>query len=137
MVFEHEGVRVTHPKLAAAFLRGVRFADEEGVFVVQLGRFRGQIEVEDCPWWVTSYDPQSGHIQLTDGSAEPLAAASLRVDPDEALRVTVKGRFPARFTRAGQAHLLDAVEFRDGIPVLRSGSRHHALPQLASALGRG
>ncbi len=121
--FVHEGQRVTHPRLHRAFLRGVRFLDDEGVFVVQLGRFRGQIEVEDTPYFVVAYDPDLGTIDLSDGTREPLAPDTLRVDPDEALRCRVKGRFQARFTHAGQAHLLDAVETRGGRLVLRAGSR--------------
>ena len=48
--FVHEGVLVRHAKLHAAFLKGVRFVEEEGVFIVQIGHFRAQIEVEDTPF---------------------------------------------------------------------------------------
>ncbi len=133
MSFVHEGQLVTHPRLYRAFLRGVRFLEKEGVFVVQLGHFRGQIEVEDTPWWVVAYDEERGLVELTDGSREPLAAHTLRSDPDGVLRCTVKGRFSARFTRAGQAHLLDQVEERDGRWQLRAGGRWLPLPELAAA----
>ncbi len=132
MRFRHEGQIVTHPRLHRAFLRGVRFLDEEGVFVVQVGRYRGQIEVEDTPFWVVAYDAESGELELTDGSSERLEAQTLSVDPDEALRCRVKGRFPARFTHAGQAHLLDALELRHGIPGLRVGGEWVQLGELAS-----
>jgi hypothetical protein len=109
MRFEHEGALVTHPRVHAALLRGVRFADTEGVWIVQLGRFRAQIDVQDVAYWVVGYDADSGCAELTDGSREPLVAATLRVDPDECLRCTVKTRFDARFTRRAQAELLEAV----------------------------
>ena len=129
--FEHEGVRVTHPKLHRAFLRGVRFLDDEGVWIVQLGRFRGQIEVEEIPFWVVAYDPATGAVQLTDGSTEPLACETLEVDSaDGVLRCRVKGRFPARFTRTGQAHLLDALEQREGAWILRLGAHSRVVPGL-------
>jgi hypothetical protein len=121
MSFWHEGQPVSHPKLYAAFLRGVRYLEEEGVFVVQLGHFRGQIEVEDTPFWVVAYDPDKGEIQLTDETCELLRADTVRADPDDVLRCTVKGRFPARFTHAGQAHLLDAVESTDAGICVRAG----------------
>ncbi len=130
MSFWHEGQRVTHPGLYRAFLRGVRYSEPEGVFVVQIGRFRGQIEVEDVPFWVVAYGPGSGEIELTDASSEPLAAETLTSDPDEVLRCTVKGRFPARFTRAAQAHLLDALELRGDALVLRAGRRRLPVPKL-------
>jgi hypothetical protein len=127
--FVHESVVVTHPRLHRALLRGVRFADQERVFVVQLGRFRGQIEVEDTPFWVVAYDPGLGAIDLTDGSSERIQPETLRRDPDEVFRLQVKGgRFPARFTRAGQAHLLDNLEQRGGAWLLRVGGRWLPVP---------
>ena len=132
----HEGVVVSHRRLHRALLRGVRFAEEEGVFVVQLGRFRGQIEVEDIPFWVVAYDPGHGSIDLSDGSSEPIGPETLCVDPDEVFRVRVKGgRFPARFTHAGQAHLLEHLEHRDGGWVLRVGRRWLPVPGLAPPRG--
>jgi len=129
----HEGVVVSHRRLHRALLRGVRFAEEEGVFVVQLGRFRGQIEVEDVPFWVVAYDPGQGSIDLTDGSSEPIVPRTLRIDADEVFRVAVKGgRFPARFTRSGQAHLLEHLERRDAGWFLRVGRRWVAVPNVAS-----
>jgi len=130
MRFRHEGQIVTHPRLHQVFLRGVRFLDEEGVFVVQVGRYRGQIEVEDTPFWVVAYDPENGEIELTDGSSEKLEARTLSRDPDEVLRCRVKGRFPARFTHAGQAHLLDALELRGATPWLRAGEEWLCLEEL-------
>lgn len=112
--FTHEGTRVTHPKLHAVLLRGVAFSEEDGVFVTRLGRFRGQIEVEDTPFFVVAYDPETGEVDLSDRTSEPLRVETLSLDPDGVLRCRVKGAFPARFSRTGQAHLLAHVETRDG-----------------------
>ncbi len=133
----HEGVVVSHARLHRALLRGVRFAEEEGVFIVQLGRFRGQIEVEDIPFWVVAYDPVEGDVDLTDGSSEPIRAETLRIDPDEVFRVDVqRGRFQARFTRTGQAHLLEHIEQRDDGWVLSAGRRWVPLPGIGPPGGR-
>ena len=122
---------MTHPKLHRAFLRGVRFLDREGVWIVQLGRFRGQIEVEDTPYWVRAYDPSDGGLSLSDETAEPLAPETLSLDPDGVLRCRVKGtRFPARFTQSGQAHLLDALELGPTGWLLRVGERLVPTPSL-------
>ena len=134
MTFWHEGVKVTHPRLHSAFLRGVGFAEEEGVFVVRLGHFRGQIEVEDTPYWVVAYDPVRGSVELTDKSEEPLRPETLSIDPDDVLRCLVKGRFPARFTREGQAHLLDSLEIEECQARVRCGSEWVAAPGLSRAL---
>ncbi len=134
MTFWHEGVKVTHPRLHAVFLRGVDFEEGEGVFVIRLRHFRGQIEVEDTPYWVVSYNPESGNVELTDRSEEPLCAETLRLDPDGVLRCTVKGRFPARFTRTGQAHLLDNLEIEGREASVRRGDAWIPLPGLVDAL---
>ena len=133
MSFWHEGVQVTHPHLFAAFLRGVRWLDEEDCFVIQLGQFRGQIEVEDVPFWVTGYDADRGELALTDHSREPLAADTLVADPDEVLRCTVKGRFAARFSWRAQAELLATVDADHNGPFLRIGARSVRLPGLAGS----
>lgn len=129
--FWHEGVRVTHPRLHAAFLAGVRWAEAEGTFVVQLGVFRGWLDVEDTAFFVTAYDPGSGELELSDRSREPLAAGTLSVDADDVLRCIVKGRFAARFTRAAQGHLLDAVEVDGDALVVRAGRERLRAPGLS------
>ena len=124
-------MRVTHPRLHDAFLAGVRWAEAEATFVVQLGRFRGWLAVEDTAFFVTAYDARSGELELSDRTREPLAADTLSVDPDDVLRCTVKGRFAARFTRAAQAHLLDAVEPDGAGFVVRAGGRRLRAPGLS------
>ncbi len=128
--FWHEGVKVTHPGLHRAFLRGVRWAEPESTFVVQVGHFRGWLDVEDIAFWVTGYDPRSGELELSDRSAEKIDPRSLSSDPDEVLRCRVKGRFPARFTRAAQAQLLDSVEIEGVAVCLRIGNRCVRVPGL-------
>lgn len=130
----HAGVPIRNRRLRAAFDRSVRYAPEEGVFVVQLGRFRGQIEVEEAAFFVRVFDAQSGELRLSDASRELLDPASLRVSPrDGALLCTVKRQLAprgllARFLHAAQAELLGAVEETpDGLR-LRARGELHALP---------
>jgi hypothetical protein len=132
----HEGVPIRNRKLRAAFDRSVRYAAEEGVFVVQLGRFRGQIEVEEAPFFVRAFDPAALELSLSDGSRELLDPASLRPSPrDGALLCTVKRDvvpqgFPARFLQSAQAELLYAVEETPDGPGLRASGALHLLPPL-------
>jgi hypothetical protein len=134
--WSHEGVPLRNARLRAAFDRSVRFLPEPGVYVVQLGRFRGQIEVEEAGFFVREFDAATGRIRLSDRSAEPLEPASLRVSPrDGALLCTVKrelstGGLPARFERSAQADLLLAVEPGPAGPRLRIGSAVHPIPEL-------
>ncbi len=132
----HEGQPVRNRKLRAAFDRGVRFLPEEGKYVVTLGRFRGEIEVEETGFFVTALDLERGLVKLSDRSEEPLDVDSLRLSPhDGALVCTVKpdlGGLPARFFHAAQAELLDAVEDGPQGPRLPlAGALRHLPAELA------
>jgi hypothetical protein len=134
--WSHEGVPIRNRRLRAAFDRGVRYVPEAGVFVVALGRFRGQIEVEEAAFFVRDFDARSGELSLSDGSREALDPATLRVSPrDGALLCTVKRALApagllARFLHAAHAELLCAVEETPDGPRLRASGRLHALPTL-------
>ncbi len=132
----HEGVPIRNRKLRAAFDRSVRYAAEEGVFVVQLGRFRGQIEVEEAPFFVRVFDAATGELRLSDGSREMLDLMSLRMSThDGALLCTVKRDvspqgLPARFFQSAQAELLCAVEETPAGLRLRARGALHRIPLL-------
>jgi hypothetical protein len=135
-VWSHEGVPIRNRRLRAAFDRGVRYLPEAGVYVVQLGRFRGQIEVEEAAFFVRGFDAPRAELELSDGSRERLDPASLRLSPrDGALLCTIKRALApqgcaARFFQAAQAELLLAVEESPGGPRLCAGGALHALPPL-------
>lgn len=134
--WSHEGHPITHPRLRAAFDRSVRWLPEEGQYVVQLGRFRGQIEVEEAGFFVRRVDLDAGTVRLSDRSVERLDPSSLRVSPrDGALLCSVKrdlhpDGLSARFLQAAQAELLLAVEDRPDGPRLRVAGALEPLPPL-------
>jgi hypothetical protein len=113
-----------------ALRAGVRFAEAERTFVVQIGPFRGWLDVEDTAFFVDAYDAETGEVDVSDRTREPLDAASLVADADDALRCTVKRRFAARFTRTAQAELLAALELEDGRVVVRAGDERRVAPRL-------
>jgi hypothetical protein len=137
----HEGQPIANRRLREAFDRGVRFLPGEGeegagVFVVTLGHFRGQIEVEEAAFFVRDFERETGAISLSDGSTESLDVESLRSSPcDGALLCRVKRDLDpagllARFGLAAQAELLHAVEDADDGPMLRIAGVLHQLPEL-------
>lgn len=136
--FTHEGLPIRNARLRALFERSVRYLPEERKYVVQVGRFRGEIEVEEAGFFVRAVDLARGTIALSDRSEEPLDPATLRPsgrDPD-ALLCTVKaalvpGGLPARFERGAQAELLLAVEEVGEGLVLHLAGRPRELPGLA------
>jgi hypothetical protein len=132
----HEGVPLLNRRLREAFERSVRYLPAEGVYVVQLGRFRGQIEVEEAAFAVRDFDAARGEVALSDGSREPLDPATLALSGrDGALLCRVKrglvaGGLPARFRQAAHAALLLAVEETPAGPRLHMAGAAHPLPEL-------
>jgi hypothetical protein len=131
----HEGRPILNRKLREAFDRGVRFLPDEGKYVVSLGHFRAEIQIEETGFFVTALELETGRVRLTDGSEELLDVSSLRFSPhDAALVCTVKrdlGGLPARFRHSAQADLLlgveEAADGADG-PVLRLAGEWVPLP---------
>lgn len=132
--FLHEGEPIRNDRLRAAFERGVRFLPADGKYVVAIGPFRGQADVEECGFFVRSVDLEAGMLTLSDGSTDALDAASLRasaIDPDVLLCTVKRGPTPygvaARFERAAQAELLGAVDEDDGGYFVRVAGRRCAV----------
>ncbi len=89
--FTHEGAPIRNRKLRERFDRSVEYLPDEGKYVVRLGRFRGQVEIEEAGFFVRAVDLERGEISLSDGSREPLDVASLHESPiDGALLCRVK-----------------------------------------------
>ena len=134
--WSHEGVAITHKRLRRLFDRSVRYLPDEKKYVVQVGRFRGQIEPEESAFFVREVDLERGIITLSDRSRERLDPGSLRASPiDGVWLCTVKRDLapeglPARFTHAAQAELLAAAEETHEGPALRLGGRLHRVPDL-------
>lgn len=132
----HQGIPILNQKLRAAFDRGVKYLPAERVYVVTLGPFRAQIELEEAAFFVREFVAASGEIALSDRSREALELRSLRSSKlDGALLCTVKRALtpagvPARFTPAAQALLLDAVDTSAEAPALRIAGRLAPLPEL-------
>lgn len=112
----HEGVAFRNRRLREKFDRSVRYLPEESAYVVQIGRFRGLIDVEEAGFFVRSLDFEQGTVQLSDGSDELLDVASIQTSRhDGALICRVKrdlarDGLPARFTHSAQAEFMNAID---------------------------
>ena len=130
----HEGAPIRHRKLRERFDRSVRYLPEEAVYVVQIGKFRGQIEVEEAAFFVRSLDADLGEIRLSDRSLEKLDVSSLGLSEiDGALLCRVKRDLlpeglPARFMHPAQADFMNAID-DSGTAILLAGERC-PLPEL-------
>ena len=114
--FTHEGEPILNRKLREHFDRSVEFLPEEGKYIVRLGHFRGEVEIQEAGFFVRSVDLASGEVTLSDQSRERLDVASLEESEiDGALLCRVKRDLNAdgllaRFMHGAQADLLQAVE---------------------------
>lgn len=110
--FFHDGAKVAHPKLAAAFHKWISRHPDDGRYILTNGYDWTYFTVEDVPYFVRSVRDVDGSAVLTlnDDSEETLDPASLRVGPRDDLYLVVKrsvrgGPFDAKFTRAAQIQL--------------------------------
>ena len=132
----HEGQPILNRRIREKFDGSVRYLPEEGKYVVQVGRFRGEIEVEEAGFFVRDVDLARGRVVLSDRSRDAFDLESLRVSElDGAYLCTVKrelvpGGLPARFTHAAQAELLAAVDETEEGPVIRLQGRMRRIPPL-------
>ena len=63
----HEGHAFRNRRLKDVFDRSVRYLpDEGGVYVVQIGHFRGLVDVEESGFFVEDIDLAEGQVLLSD-----------------------------------------------------------------------
>lgn len=113
----HEGQPFRNRRLREKFDQSVRYLpDEGGVYVVQIGHFRGLIDVEEAAFFVGDIDLGAGSVRLSDTSIDTLDPASLLTSRiDGALLCRVKRDLHpagvlARFSHRAQAEFLNAVD---------------------------
>jgi len=131
----HEGQAFRNRRLREKFDVSVRYLPEEGgVYVVQIGHFRGLVDVEEAGFFVEDVDLGAGKVRLSDTTTDGLDVASLTASAlDGALLCLVKRDLEprgvlARFSHRAQAELLNAVS-DDGASV-SIGGESIALPDL-------
>jgi hypothetical protein len=115
--WSHEGIGFRNRRLADKFDRSVRYLPDEGrVYVIQIGRFRGLIDVEEAGFFVWELDLATGSARLSDGSREDLDVSALVTsERDGALLCRVKRNLApegllARFVHSAQADFMNAVD---------------------------
>ena len=134
--WSHEGEPMRNRRLREHFDRAVRYLRDEDKYVVQIGRFRGEIEVEEAAFFVRLFDPETGEVGLSDRTREPLDVSSLHLSHrDGAMLCRVKGEevpggLLARFQHAAHAELLNAVG--DDGASLRIAGALEPLPDLGA-----
>ncbi len=111
--FLHRGEPITHARTLEVLHRSLERMPG-GRYLVRIGRESAWVALADAPYAVRGVAPDEGgrapSLFLSDGGAERLDPATLRVGEDGVLRCRVKGGHEARFTRAAQIQLGLALE---------------------------
>ncbi len=108
----HRGEPITHARTLEVLWASLR-RQEDGRYLVAVGREAGYVHVEDAPYGVRGVTFERGRpeLHLTDRSVEPLDPRTLWVDREGVLHCMVKsGAHRARFTRTAQVDLGLALE---------------------------
>ena len=75
--FLHEGQPIANRRLREHLERSVEYLVEEQKYIVRLGHFRGQIDVQEAGFFVRAIDLETGRISLSDGTTEPFVLEDL------------------------------------------------------------
>lgn len=124
----HDGAAMIHPGILELIYQSVHL--EEGVYFLQVGKQRCQLEVADTFFVVNRAELQGEQVLLTlnDASQEPLDPDTLSIGAGDVLYCQVKaGAFPARFLRSAYYQLTQWVEPQGEGFALRLGSRLYPL----------
>lgn len=131
----HEGERVENLRLAEALAGWIQWEPTSQRWILKNSMDWCYVTVDDTPMAVRSarvLDGGAVWVQRSDGEAETLPAAQLRIDPDGAVFGYVReGALLARFRRAAAFAVLDAVEASGDALWLRAGAETFPLQALA------
>ncbi|HEX3344045.1 MAG TPA: hypothetical protein VHS09_05700 [Polyangiaceae bacterium] len=149
-LFWHDGRRVEHDGLAAAFHSWITRHPDDGRYILTNGYDWSYFTVEDAPYFVRAVRIEHGSIALllSDGTEEEWEPESSRVGPEGALYASVKrkargGPFEAKFTPHAQTSLAPALvePGEDGSegggagPSVRIGGRIHPIAPKTARFG--
>jgi hypothetical protein len=127
--FWHDGARVGHEALAAAFHRWISRHPDDGRYILTNGYDWTYFTVEDAPYVVRSLrvEPERVVLVLSDGTEEEWDPTISRIGPGGALYTRVKaeargGPFEAKFSRHAQTSLAPLLTEGDA-PAVHIGAR--------------
>jgi len=128
--FQHEGQPVLHQGLREALFRWLDRLDD-GRYVLRLDAQRfAYVDVDDTPLVARGarVDGEAILLALSDGSEEPLDAATLTIDTAGVMRCRVRrGRLEARLANSAATALSDRIEGEPTHPTLRLGGHRHPI----------
>jgi hypothetical protein len=138
--FWHEGERIEHQGLATAFARWVQWDEEHRRYMLRNAMDWCWVTVDDAPLvvWAAHVAPDGAvTLTLSDGTKEPLALDTLRIDPEDVPYCDVRGgTIEAKFLPAAAFALLEHAEPDGDRWVLRLGGERVLLRRVERGAAR-
>ena len=125
--WSHEGQPILNRRLREKFDRSVVYLPNLEKYVVEVGRFKGEIEVEEAAFFVRSVDLLKGKLRISDGTTVEFDASSLhwsKFDGARLCRIERSGSqrsVLARFDHSAHSELLLSINEREEMLTLRVG----------------
>jgi hypothetical protein len=139
--FWHDGRRVEHAGLSAAFHAWIRRHPDDGRYILTNGYDWTYFAVDDAPYVVRTIrtEPSRILLVLSDGAEEAWDPETTRTGSDGALYAVVKraapgGPYEAKFTRHAQVSLEPALVDAE-VPAVRIGDRQHTIGAKRTGFG--
>ncbi|MBL8605473.1 MAG: hypothetical protein JNK72_26315 [Myxococcales bacterium] len=126
----HDGAPILNPNLAQGLARWIVFDPETQRYMMRNAIDWCFITVDATPLMITAVTltPAGPRVQLSDGTAEPLVIARVRLTPEGQVYAWVhEGALLARMTRSAAFTFLDAVSLdpeTDAVTLDFGGQRH-------------
>ena len=98
--WSHEGQPILNRRLREKFDRSVVYLPNLEKYVVEVGRFRGEIEVEEAAFFVRSVDLLIGKLHISDGTTVEFDASSLHWSKFDVSITQLIPRFSCQSARA-------------------------------------
>lgn len=128
--WKHEGLDFENPKVISLFFRSVA-RTAGGTWVLSIPPFTYPIEVERTGFFVTSVDPATGLISLSDETCESLDPHTVHYEPDGRMFCRVKdGAFEARFLKGAYYRFAELIDEHDDTLAFEWLGEHHVLRQI-------
>jgi uncharacterized protein len=123
----YQGAEMWNREIVRLFYRHTSM-DADGRYILELDGQRCLLEVEDTVYVVRRVHKEGNFLlHLSDDRVEGLAPETLYIGEDSVLYCTVKGAFPARFTRPAYYQLADYVEEEGGAYFLDAAGKRYEI----------
>lgn len=112
-VWSQEGEEITHERTKALLYNSVK-KNQDGSYCVEVSKDQVPLVLEDTPYFISSYESETGIISLLGGRREPLNPSSLTFQPGGSAYCVLADGNPAKFLRSAYYTLAQNITDEPG-----------------------